>query len=482
MRVLTSAPELEQLSSDAGMIRIKPIAGWLAESEQEVVEAVARADSEGTPLTPRGGGTSIPSQSVGKGVILLQKMSGTALSPGSVRCQPALVKSDLNAILDRNGTWMPVDPSSYRSCTIGGMVANNSSGVRSPKYGSTIDHVDQVRVVVPEVGLVELKQVRIDSAMSSDSRIVRRVAELLLENQGPITAERPMVTKNSSGYRLERVIHDGVLDLPKLFVGSEGTLGVLVEATVRTSAKPEGRILFIAEASLDEVGSIVSAFRTLKPTAVELVDKKIFREVGREKMVAPYSRSEGDYLVFCEFDGSGQGMPSKVDEVMASKAGGYDPIVLTSKSDISQAWEVRNETLALAQEMRKGRRVVLPGVEDLVVPPERLTDLISLLRDQFEGRGLSYISYGHAADANLHSRPLLDPDSQSDRRTLQEIMEECFEAVWRMHGSMTGEHGDGMLRAGFVEKQYPKTYSIMKEIKEVFDPKGILNPGVKIAR
>jgi glycolate oxidase len=111
---------------------------------------------------------------------------------------------------------------------------------------------------------------------------------------------------------------------------------------------------------------------------------------------------------------------------------------------------------------------------------ERLGDLVKLLRDQFEKRGLGYISYGHAGDANLHARPLLDPSLPSERRMLEEIMEESFEAVWKMGGSMTGEHGDGMLRAPYVARQYPKSSEVMKRIRETFDPRGILNPGVKV--
>jgi len=115
-----------------------------------------------------------------------------------------------------------------------------------------------------------------------------------------------------------------------------------------------------------------------------------------------------------------------------------------------------------------------------VVPPENLGDLVKLLMDQFEKRGLEYISYGHAGDANLHARPLLDISEPQGRKMLDDIMEECFEAVWKVGGSMTGEHGDGMLRAKYVERQYPRTFWIMKELKRLFDPKGILNPGVKL--
>jgi FAD/FMN-containing dehydrogenase len=439
LRVLSDETELEELSRDAGIIKIRPKVGYIAYSEREVESVLELVANSGGSLTPRGAGTSIPSQSVGRGSILLQGRSmATVLPSGKVVCEPALVKGDLNKLLEPTGRWMPVDPSSYLSCTVGGMVANNSSGVRTPMYGSTIQYVDKLRAVIPGNGARDLTAVPLEQALSGD-RITKTVAGLLMENWKTILDEQPRVTKNSSGYRLEKVLHDGVFDLPKLLVGSEGTLGVLTEITFATRVKSGSRILLIVETELRELDAFVSAFRGYAPTAVELVDKSVFKRIS-----------------------------------------GFEPILLTNPSDVREAWEVRNETLTLALEVREGRRILVPGVEDLVVPTGRLGDLVKLLKDQFDRRGLGYISYGHACDANLHARPLLDPSLPAERRMLEEIMIESFEAVWRMGGSMTGEHGDGMLRAPYVERQYPRSHAIMKQIREIFDAKGILNPGVKI--
>ncbi len=359
------------------------------------------------------------------------------------------------------------------------MVANNSSGVRTPVYGSTVEYVDSLRAVIPGEGARDLTALPLERALSGD-RLTRTVAGLLIDNWKAIADEQPRVTKNSSGYRLEKAMHDDVFDITKLLVGSEGTLGVLTEITFTTRLRPGSRMLLIVEAQLDELDVLVAAFRRHTPTAVELLDKSVFRRTGREERIAKYSRVEGEYLLFCEFEGSEELLRRKMEELASSKIGGFEPIVLTSPSDVREAWEVRNETLTLALEVREGRRILVPGVEDLVVPAERLGDLVKLLKDQFERRGLGYISYGHACDANLHARPLLDPSLPSDRRMLEEIMEESFEAVWRMGGSMTGEHGDGMLRAPYVARQYPKSHHIMREVRDAFDPKRILNPGVKI--
>jgi glycolate oxidase len=471
--------ELRELSQDAGILKIRPKIALEAETEEEVVSAVQEASEGGLSVTPRGGGTSIPSQSVGSGAILLQSRRTTVIrGDGCVVCQPGVVKADLNRFLGTDW-WVPVDPSSYASCTIGGMVANNSSGIRTPKYGSTIDYVTELRVVLPGEGTRQLKALAIEDALAGDSR-TRKAASLIAENQSIISQERPRVTKNSSGYRLERAVHDGEFDLPKVFVGSEGTLGVFTEVVLSTKPRPEWRSLFIVEATLEELDKVVGSFRELNPAALELVDKSVFRMMNRWERVSKYSRSEAQYMVFCEFDGI-PGSASKTEEVAASRAGSFDPLVLEDQKDISNAWEIRNETLNIAQDIKRGSKILVPGVEDLVAPPDRLGDLVKLLLDQFTERGLDFISYGHAGDANLHARPFLDPAERGDKATLDDLMEECFEAVWKMGGSMTGEHGDGMLRAKYVERQYPKTYWIMRELKGLFDPKGLLNPGVKIA-
>ena len=480
MRSLATDADLEQLSTDAGIIKLRPRAAFVAETEAEVVELMRNEWRAGASVTPRGGGTSIPSQSVGRGVILLQGRNGSELQPdGRVICQPGIVKADLNKMLNSHGRWMPVDPSSYTSCTVGGMVSNNSSGIRRPKYGSTIDYVSELRAVFPGEAVTPVVVTSLEKALAGGGRD-SKAATMIAENQGVIAEETPRVTKNSSGYRLERVIHDGLFDLPKLLVGSEGTFCVFTQMTFNTLARPSWRILFIVESTLRELDEVAEAFRVHRPTALELVDKSVFRIMNRWERVAKYSRSDSPYMVFCELDGSeGDGM-KEAEAVAASKAGGYDPLVLTSPSEVTDAWEVRNETLTLAQDIRKGRKLMVPGVEDLVVPPERLGDLVKLLMEQFEKRGLEYISYGHAGDANLHARPLLDISEPAGRKVLDDVMEECFEAVWKMGGSMTGEHGDGMLRAKYVERQYPKTFWIMKELKQLYDPKGVLNPGVKI--
>lgn len=482
MRIITSERELEELSRDAGFIVKRPRRGYLAGTEGEVEEVLRDASKQGVPVTARGAGTSIPGQAVGTGYILLQAGAEVEAHPdGLVWCDPGVVKAELNRRLDPMGAWVPVDPASYKSCTVGGMTANNSSGARTFKYGSTIDYVEGLRAVLLQGGSTLVSPIRLEEALQMKGA-VGGVAKLLVENEKAIREDAPRVTKNSSGYRLERVVHDGLLDLPKLFVGSEGTLAIVTKVVLATKPKPRSRVLVVFEAELPELDRVAAGLRTHHPSAIELVDKSVFRQTGRESMIKALSRGDEDYLVFCEFDGpTEEETRLKLQDVSEDqRLAQFDPLVLEEASEVSRAWDVRNETLTIAGEIRKGSRVPLSGVEDVVAPPDQLGTVVKLLIDSFESRGLEYVSYGHAGDANLHMRPLLDPSSESDLRMMKEMMDECFEAVWKIGGSMTGEHGDGLLRAPFVERQYRRTYWVMKEVKKLFDPKNLLNPGVKV--
>jgi FAD/FMN-containing dehydrogenase len=480
VRPITSEVDLNELSRDAGIITIRPSRAVVAESDEDVVKTLSESRAQGTSVTPRGAGTSIPSQAVGRGTILLQV--GIDINPESevVTCGPTVSKSDLNKKLDYLGVWVPPDPSSYQTCTIGGMVANNSSGARTLKYGSTVDFVKELRIVLPEEGPRTITAVPLEDALHGD-QTTRAVASLIIENSKKIEDERPRVTKNSCGYRLEKVVHDGILDLPKLFSGSEGTLGVFTGITLSTRPKPRRKVLTIVEASLKDLDRVASTFRKMEPAAIELVDKSVFRLAGRMDKIRTFSRTEEEYLIFCELDGRDEKtFEEALHRVADSEIAAFDPITITDPGQISEAWEIRNETLTLATDLRKGTRILVPGVEDLVAPQERLGELIALVIEEFESRGLDYISYGHAGDANLHMRPFLDPGSQKDMVILEDLMEECFEGTWKMGGSITGEHGDGMLRARFVSRQYPQTYEIMTQIRNIYDPKRLLNPDVKI--
>jgi FAD/FMN-containing dehydrogenase len=484
LRTLTDKKLLDEYSRDAGILTIEPRAVLFADDEGDLLQAVQKANRDAVPITPRGSGTSIPSHSVGSGYVVVQTQKEVRISGKEFSCTPAVIKADLNITLGQSNLWMPVDPSSYRACSIGGMVSNNSSGARTLKHGSTIDYVKELTVVLPEEGRRVVKALPLEEALHGDIS-TRKVANLVADKWKAILREKPKTTKNSSGYRLERLIHDGLFDLPKLFVGSEGTLGLISRITSTTRERPPLRsLLVISIDSLKDLEVVVEELRVSKPSAVELLDKSIFLKAKRRELLRQFPGPETGYLVYAELEGKDESeLESVFDQVAENeKLVEFDPLLLREAGEMSKAWETRDLTLAIAGELRSGNRYPVPGVEDLVVPPGKLRDLLALVETTFTDLGLEFISYGHAGDANLHVRPLLDPSDGRDKQLLSEIMRSCFEEVWKMGGSITGEHGDGLLRAEYVKEQYPETYELMVQIKEVYDPKWLMNPGVKLER
>ncbi len=484
MKTLKSEEEISEYSRDAGIYTIKPRAVLIADDEPDLLDVVHRADREGVPLTPRGSGTSIPSQSVGRGYVVLQSGHKVQVVGRDFACSPAVVKAELNSFLEAENLWMPIDPSSYKACSLGGMVGNNASGPRTVKYGSTVDYVEELTVILPKEGIKVVRPMALEGALHGDPT-TRKVANLVVENWKKIVRERPKTTKNSSGYRLERLIHDGLFDLPKLFVGSEGTLGLTSWIRCRTTRKPAFRRLMILSIdTLKDLDEAVEELRVLKPSALELLDKSIFTRAKRESMLTQFGTSTTGYLVYAELESDEEAdLDGKCEDVASNeKLNQYDPILLTGSGEMSRAWETRNQALTIAGEIRSGKRCPVPGVEDLVVPRKRLGAILGFLETTFSRLGLEFISYGHAGDANLHVRPLLNLRESKDRRILDDIMQSCFEEVWKMGGSITGEHGDGLLRAAYVKEQYRETYEIMIKIKQIYDPKWLMNPGVKLQR
>ena len=482
MKVISGEDERRDYSRDAGIIEIEPKAIVIVENLSDLEGAVEKARRDGVAITPRGSGTSIPSQAVGKGYLVVHAGKSADVTPGHVSCGPGIVKADLNALLESHHSWLPVDPSSYKACSIGGMVSNNSSGIRTFKYGSTIDFVEELEVLLPEEGVRLVRPMALEDALGVE-KTTRKVANLLLDNWKTIQKEMPETTKNSSGYRLEHVVHDGIFDLPKLFTGSEGTLCLINRVKFRTIARPHFRRLVIANIEgLGELDVVVSQFRKHEPSAIELLDRSIFTRAGRQSLLRKFGSERTGYMIFCEIEAERE---QEVEDTLGAIASDdriaqFNPSVVSDNAQMSDAWDVRDLTLTIAGEMRRGQRRPVPGIEDVTVPSQRLGEILRFMQATFESHGLEYISYGHAGDANLHMRPLLDPTDSSDLHLLNDLMRSVFERVWKLGGTMTGEHGDGMLRAPFVKEQYPETYELMVEIKKIYDPKGLLNPGVKI--
>lgn len=437
-------------SVDASSYIQRPLVVAFPRNERDVTKIVKFAKRHGIPVTPRGAGTGLVGSALGRGIIIdMRHFDRIAIGSGSVTVGSGVPKGRLDRELKKKGRFIGPDPSIGPFCTIGGMIGTNASGVHSLKYGSVIDNLIEIRMVDASGRIVKLpgKHGSILDSIPADAGM-----------------SFPKVSKNSCGYRIDRIFSRK--DLHKVIAGSEGTLGIIVSAKIRTYASPKKVLLYVIHyKTLHDAARDVAVITRLKPSALELVDSNIIKHI---KIGMP---SRTGCLLFVEFDDMTGHRKSEICSITSGR-------IIRAESDrdkIKELWSFRNSALAYSLRSIRRDETMPTLIEDAVVPVRRLPLLLSLLDMISRKYGLRMITYGHAGNGNLHIRPVL---GRKDTVKIREIASEFFAGVIGIGGSITGEHGDGLARSEFVKMQYgKKTYSVFKRIKKEFDPYNILNPG-----
>jgi FAD/FMN-containing dehydrogenase/Fe-S oxidoreductase len=487
-------------STDASVYQIVPVGVVLPRTEADVAATVRACARYRVPLTARGGGTSQAGQSIGPGVILdtskhLNRVIEIDAVGRRARVQPGCVLDDLNAALRPLGLQFAPDISTANRATIGGMVANNSSGARSVIYGKTIDHVLELRVVLVDGSIIrcgpldgpglEAKCAREDL----EGACYRAVRRLAAENAEEIERRYPKILRRVGGYNLDSFRDDGRtsagFNLAHLFVGSEGTLGVVVEATLRLVELPRARATVVIEFAelLDALGA-TPAILAHRPAAVEVVDRyvldgtKLNPESAR---LRDFLRGDPGAILLVELYGEGpDDLSPRLDALEADLRGrGLGDHMLRATDPTAQAriWKLR--TLALGLSMaEKGDAKAISFVEDTAVAPEHLRDYIAEFLQIIARHGTRAGVYAHASVGCLHVRPVIDLKTEVGVRRFETIASEVAELVLKYGGALSGEHGDGLVRSPFQELMYgPVLYRAFRELKRTFDPSNLLNPG-----
>ncbi|HEV2150550.1 MAG TPA: FAD-binding oxidoreductase [Longimicrobiaceae bacterium] len=468
----------------SGILRTTPDAVAVPEDAADVAALVRWAAETRTPLVARGAGTGMPGGNVGRGVAVDLVAGFRAVeevdAEGRVaRILPGVTLAELNAACAPHALQFPVDPSSGAHATLGGMIANNSAGSHSVKYGAVRPWVESVRVVLADGTPAEATRGR-EPEEPRLRRILDRVRRELRPHRARIEARWPRVRKNSSGYALREFLESG--DAVDLLVGSEGTLALFVGATVRLAPLPVARALALLElTSLERAGEAVREVLRHDPATCEMLDRTfldLVRSGGADPGYALRPGLEAVLLVEVE-----RGSEAEVEEALAglraALEGTADRVVAASDpAEQERLWQLRHAASPLIAE-RAGGRVSMQFIEDGVVPVERLPDYVRALRGTLERHALPAVIFGHAGDGNLHVNPLVDVAAPGWQRQVEGIVYEIAEAVASLGGTMAGEHGDGRLRAPVLETVWgPEMVALFRRVKEAFDPAGILNPGV----
>ncbi len=493
-QVLDDIPTRAAYAVDASLYRMEPTAVALVQSEADIRTVIAYAVERGIPLTPRAAGTNLTGSAVGSGIILdvsrLTRILELNREARWVRVQPGIVLNELNKRLAPDGLMFGPDPSSGDMCKLGGMLANNSSGPHTLRYGSVKDNVSALRVCLASGDWLDARAYRTDELAPLLSRYsaVGTLARLVERHRAMIQGKAPRVTKNSCGYNLFGLadgLSGGRLDLPKLFIGSEGTLGVMSEATLALVPRPRATTAALLHfRSLDEVGEAVPRLLSLTPSALEIMDKHTLDLIGRARHGVPPDAAATLLMELDEEPGLAP-LRARVDE-LAQLARRYrlasDVVLAHDREQRDQLWQARKALYPTLYRFDAKKRPI-NYVDDVVVRAERLSELIQYLDRLFADPPVPVAIFGHIGDGNAHIVPLLDVNDPKDVdrmvRTYHEVHQtvlECFD------GSICGEHGDGRVRAEYVRKMFgDDLYDLFVQVKRAFDPSGVLNPGIKLS-
>jgi FAD/FMN-containing dehydrogenase len=484
-------------STDASVYQIVPRGVVVPKSAGDVVETLRICRDHGVPITARGGGTSQSGQAVGSGIQLdfSKHMRGVLeLDPErrTVRVEPGIVIEELNAHLADFGLHLPLDLSTANRATVGGMIANNSSGTRSIVYGSTIDWVSELKVLLADGTVVTMRALEPEDLEQKcrqddlEGQCYRTVRELGRTHADEIRARYPKVLRRVGGYNLDRFVpSDSPFDLGKLIVGSEGTLGLVLEAEFRLTELPGPRVLAVAQFHdvLDAMRATPIILRH-DPSAVELMDRNLLEMTrGRTEFEPLRSFIVGDpgAILIVEFIGAGaEPLPANIDKMEAALAAAGIPATVhraLDAPDQARIWKLRKAGLGLSL-ARTGDTKAISFVEDTAVRPGRLSEYVERFQEILDRHKTRAVFYAHASVGLLHIRPAVDMKTVQGVERFERILEDVSDLVLEFGGALSAEHGDGLARSPFQEKMFgPRLYRAFCDIKNAFDGSSLLNPG-----
>jgi len=483
-------------ATDASPYRIAPHGVVFPRHPGDVRAALEVARAHGVPLLMRGGGTSLAGQTVGEAVVVdtsrhLDQVLAVDPEARTARVEPGVVRDRLNARLAPLGLHFTPDISTSDRATIGGMVANDSAGTRSIKYGKTVDQVIAMTVLLADGAVSELRTVagpELEARLAArgvEGDAYRTVHRIVFEHEAEIRARTPRVMRRVAGYHLDELLPGRPFNLAKLVCGSEGTLAAILDVTLALHPVPRRRVLALLHfdalaAALEAVPAIVAH----GPSAVELIDRDLFELAADNPALAPHIgwvRGDPAAVLSVEFDGDDDAeLAAHLDALAADPGAGGRAYATYLASDAAAQHEViefRKKGLGIYATV-PGAAKPTPFIEDAAIPIEHLADYVPQVLEVCRRHGARAVLYGHASVGVLHVRPLLDLKRGEGVAAFRAIADEVFALVQRYGGSWSGEHGDGLARSEKLREAFGETvYQAFVDVKRAFDPEGVWNPG-----
>jgi FAD/FMN-containing dehydrogenase len=517
-QITTDEASLEKFSRDASIFQIHPTAIVSPENTEDVKALVKFASEHKTAdpdlsLTVRAGGTDMTGGSINDSIIVnVEHLNAiTNLNAESVETGPGVFFRDLEPKLIAKNVIMPAYPVSKAWCACGGMVGNNAGGEKTFKYGQIKNYVQELKVVLAdgnEYTLKPLTEAELQTKIARadfEGQLYKQVYDLVQQNFRAIQNAKPTTSKNSAGYFLWDVWDGKTFDLTKLFVGSQGTLGIITNIKWKLVPIERGRQLVVFYLhDLKLLGEIINHVNELAPESFEIFDDQTFR-LALKYWPEMITRMKGSRLklfweflpdmwlwlkgglpklvLLAEFTAATQAEANKQAQTAAHNIEHHFNLsvrLCSSFEETQKYWTIRRESYNLLRQ-HNARKISSPFIEDIVVHPDQLPEFIPKLNKIIK-RYPDFVSTiaGHAGDANFHIIPLIDLSTEEHRRQIVEMSDAVFELVKEYNGSITAEHNDGLVRGPFLEHMYgPEIFGLFKQVKQIFDPQNIFNPHKK---
>ena len=490
--VLGGDVALQLYASDASIFEIRPLAVVRPRTTQDVVACLQYAHEHTIPVHARGAGSGVSGESLGPGIVIdfscyMRRI--LAVEEDQVTVQPGVVLAQLNRHLAPQGRLFGPDPSTRSVTTMGSVLAIDSSGSHWPQYGSPRRHVRRLRVVLADGSVFDVDRAvpLVDDPVPRRSELSGRLSELLVREGQTIAAHQPKTLVNRGGYYLHGVLHDQKLDMASIIVGSEGTLALIVEATIATCPIPRYRGLAIL--FFDRLEQAALAATDVAPTgasACDLMDRRLMtlaRESNpRYDAILP---RDAEALLLVEYAGSEAAevrgrMEALVSRLRRRRRAPFDYRLTLDPEERNFYWRLARRVVPMLYRL-KGSTRALPFVEDIAVPPATLASFLTTIQNVLKKHEITASLFAHAIHGQIHIRPFLDLSRPEDQRKMQELAEDLYEQVLAVGGTICGEHALGLSRTWFVRRQFGPLYDVFREVKRIFDPQNILNPGKVVA-
>lgn len=466
-------------STDASLYRVVPTVVATPHTTGELVEIVRAALAVGLPITGRGAGTSCAGNAVGPGLVIdmsrhLNKVLSVDAEAGTAVVEPGVIQARLQQAVTPHGWRYGPDPSTSNRCTIGGMIGNNACGPRALGYGRSADNIIELEVITGNGELVTLRP-------GVSGGIFDQLRELVLANLTTIRTEFGRFSRQVSGYSMEHLLPEHGFDLASFFAGTEGTLGIITRATVRlVRDAPLKTTVALGYPTMADGADAMPAILPFRPTACEGMDRRLTDVVAER--IGPHAVPHlpaGDAWLFIELVGDDVGEIAGRAEQLVEASGATEGWVVPDPAEAARLWTIRTDAAGLAAVALE--KPAHAGWEDSAVPADKLGAYLRDFEALLDEFGLHGLPYGHFGEGCVHCRIDFPLDQPNGTRVLHDYMVAAGKLVARYGGSMSGEHGDGRARSELLPLMYsPAALNLFAQVKHLFDPRNLLNPGVLV--